>query len=405
MTKGMNNADKTLLFAAALFLFFLALHIEFKGNILADGLLFVAEAALVGGIADWFAVTAIFKKPLGFPYHTALLPRRRAEFIEATTVMLEQEFFSERKLIAHLKQFEVFSFILNFFKGETLKKEITGKISAEVETLKNTGKEYAFLYLKENFFSIIIKIFDELKNSGKDRLLLKKFALFAKNAVMEEKTRQIIYEAFVKYEEKKLEEVSAFFLNIIAKAVDAVNLDEASEIFQKKMASLFEELAKNEALQDKVLSFTREKIYYYLTAKEFAITCDNLKDEIFVALNIEKTIDDVMEKATSDNVGEFVSAEYARLLDLVGADAHLYGILEHLIYDIMARSALYAHTKMADIVNDAISALTDDELNKMVYEKVEGDLIWIRMNGSIVGSIVGAVIFIVSLVLQKGALN
>src|SRR3954452_23796128 len=47
-----------------------------------DGLLgFVnagAEASMVGAIADWFAVTALFKHPLGLPVpHTALIPRRK----------------------------------------------------------------------------------------------------------------------------------------------------------------------------------------------------------------------------------------------------------------------------------------------------------------------------------------
>src|SRR3954464_15077825 len=37
-----------------------------------------AEASMVGAIADWFAVTAIFKHPLGLPVpHTALIPRRK----------------------------------------------------------------------------------------------------------------------------------------------------------------------------------------------------------------------------------------------------------------------------------------------------------------------------------------
>ena len=36
-----------------------------------------AEASMVGAIADWFAVTALFKHPLGLPVpHTALIPRR-----------------------------------------------------------------------------------------------------------------------------------------------------------------------------------------------------------------------------------------------------------------------------------------------------------------------------------------
>ena len=39
-----------------------------------------AEASMVGAIADWFAVTALFRHPLGIPIpHTALIPRRKAD--------------------------------------------------------------------------------------------------------------------------------------------------------------------------------------------------------------------------------------------------------------------------------------------------------------------------------------
>src|SRR6185437_11115685 len=37
-----------------------------------------AEAAMVGGVADWFAVTALFRRPLGLPIpHTALIVERK----------------------------------------------------------------------------------------------------------------------------------------------------------------------------------------------------------------------------------------------------------------------------------------------------------------------------------------
>src|SRR5204863_2929541 len=39
-------------------------------------ILAIAEAGIVGGLADWFAVTAIFRRPLGLPIpHTGLIPR------------------------------------------------------------------------------------------------------------------------------------------------------------------------------------------------------------------------------------------------------------------------------------------------------------------------------------------
>ena len=37
-----------------------------------------AEAAMVGGVADWFAVTALFRQPMGLPIpHTAIIPARK----------------------------------------------------------------------------------------------------------------------------------------------------------------------------------------------------------------------------------------------------------------------------------------------------------------------------------------
>ena len=37
-----------------------------------------AEAAMVGGLADWFAVTALFRRPLGLPIpHTAIIPANK----------------------------------------------------------------------------------------------------------------------------------------------------------------------------------------------------------------------------------------------------------------------------------------------------------------------------------------
>jgi len=40
-----------------------------------------AEASMVGGVADWFAVTALFRHPLGLPIpHTALIVERKDQF-------------------------------------------------------------------------------------------------------------------------------------------------------------------------------------------------------------------------------------------------------------------------------------------------------------------------------------
>src|SRR4029077_20244219 len=48
------------------------------------------EAATVGALADWFAVTALFRHPLGLPIpHTAIIPTRRAKIVESIANIVE----------------------------------------------------------------------------------------------------------------------------------------------------------------------------------------------------------------------------------------------------------------------------------------------------------------------------
>ncbi len=59
------------------------------GHVVGRLVLAVAEAGVVGGLADWFAVTAIFRRPLGLPIpHTALIPRNWERMAERVGVMV-----------------------------------------------------------------------------------------------------------------------------------------------------------------------------------------------------------------------------------------------------------------------------------------------------------------------------
>src|SRR5262245_53624542 len=56
-----------------------------------------AEASMVGAIADWFAVTALFKHPLGLPIpHTALIPRRKDELGRGLEEFVGENFLQEQ---------------------------------------------------------------------------------------------------------------------------------------------------------------------------------------------------------------------------------------------------------------------------------------------------------------------
>lgn len=55
----------------------------------------MAEAGIVGGLADWFAVTALFRRPLGLPIpHTALIPSKKDQLGESLSTFVHTNFIS-----------------------------------------------------------------------------------------------------------------------------------------------------------------------------------------------------------------------------------------------------------------------------------------------------------------------
>ncbi|WP_022889476.1 DUF445 domain-containing protein [Agromyces italicus] len=94
-------ATSLLLVAAAVFAVSFALQDEFAwlGYVRA-----AAEGAMVGAIADWFAVTALFRHPLGIPIpHTAIIPKRKDEIGASLGAFVEHEFLSDEVVLGKLR--------------------------------------------------------------------------------------------------------------------------------------------------------------------------------------------------------------------------------------------------------------------------------------------------------------
>jgi uncharacterized membrane-anchored protein YjiN (DUF445 family) len=67
-----------------------------------------AEASLVGGLADWFAVTALFRRPLGLPIpHTAIIPTQKDRIGRVLGSFVEKHFLSRQVLSAKLSGLRV----------------------------------------------------------------------------------------------------------------------------------------------------------------------------------------------------------------------------------------------------------------------------------------------------------
>jgi uncharacterized membrane-anchored protein YjiN (DUF445 family) len=67
-----------------------------------------AEAAMVGGLADWFAVTALFRHPLGLPIpHTAIIPRNKDRIGETLAAFLRDNFLTPSVVARRMRSVDV----------------------------------------------------------------------------------------------------------------------------------------------------------------------------------------------------------------------------------------------------------------------------------------------------------
>ncbi|MET4595644.1 MULTISPECIES: DUF445 domain-containing protein [unclassified Sphingomonas] len=67
-----------------------------------------AEAAMVGGLADWFAVTALFRHPLGVPIpHTAIIPRNKDRIGDTLAVFLRDNFLLPAVISRRMRRLDV----------------------------------------------------------------------------------------------------------------------------------------------------------------------------------------------------------------------------------------------------------------------------------------------------------
>ena len=88
----------------------LAAAVYVAARLLADGrgwagyVQAMTEAAMVGGLADWFAVTALFRHPLGIPIpHTAIVVERKDQFVATLGAFIEESFLTPEVIVERVR--------------------------------------------------------------------------------------------------------------------------------------------------------------------------------------------------------------------------------------------------------------------------------------------------------------
>ena len=112
--KRTHIANYILVIAAIVLLLAYPVRDLFWGGLLTH----VAGAALIGGLADWYAVTALFRKPLGISFKTALLPNSKERIAEMARQMVEHEILTVPNMYNVLKHHPVLGTTLDYLRTE-----------------------------------------------------------------------------------------------------------------------------------------------------------------------------------------------------------------------------------------------------------------------------------------------
>jgi uncharacterized membrane-anchored protein YjiN (DUF445 family) len=101
-----------------------------------------AEAGMVGAIADWFAVTALFRHPLGLPIpHTAIIPTRKDAIGSSLSEFVATNFLSEEVIREKLSRFSIAAKLGGFLASPAGTARITAELATAVRGVSNVLKD------------------------------------------------------------------------------------------------------------------------------------------------------------------------------------------------------------------------------------------------------------------------
>lgn len=131
MGKRQTKASTVLLLSTAGLLASYPFHGTFAGGILTAGF----AAATVGGLADWFAVEALFRKPLGIPFRTAVISRNRQRIFQLLAETVQQELLLTENIRRHLADYDAIAALLRLLDEPASHRMLRGLLYRSVRDL------------------------------------------------------------------------------------------------------------------------------------------------------------------------------------------------------------------------------------------------------------------------------
>ena len=407
-----NLANKVLLLVFGLFVMAVILKYFHRSMFSVDLFFTVTTAALVGGIADWFAVTALFKKPLGFPWHTAIIPRHRDRVIIAITQVIEQDLLSVESIKKRLEQVHFVRLFVKWADSESGSRFLRVLLIRHSEALMSrtdapSVAQYGETLVKKGAGQVSItpyikKFADWLIESGKDRALLGEVIEELIYILENPNTRKTIYYYLESIKQEKTKSVLEKLVLWFGEQTDSINIVEAAEVLQTELLLMLNELRNPDHplrnwAHSKLAEFTDE----LENDLEQRAAIEAWKNEVLEKAELKEPLanlsHEIMKNASLRSDSPFIvylNDYLARYWDLFRTNSDLQDWLEHRIKEAVHRLIEREHHIIGKAVRQVLEALTNDDLSRFIEDKAGDDLQWIRINGSIVGGLVGLAAFL-----------
>ncbi|WP_459482229.1 DUF445 domain-containing protein [Clostridium saccharoperbutylacetonicum] len=430
--KNKKLANKILVFLFLGFGIITLFRIFILDNFTVRMLSFTIEAALVGGIADWFAVTALFNKPLGFPWHTAIIPKNRDKVIEAVSVMVESELLSPKFLEGKIKEIHIIDLLIAYIDKHDTKKSIAKLIAkygqeamGKINSNEIAGYIEAFFKnkIKSTKISPKLKMLVDwaIKNGEYDNFLEKiidGLIVFIKK----DSTREEIYNILNDVVQKRKSETNGLkqmLLELsldIAQGTNSLNLKDASISIQETLLQILINMKdKNDPMYIRLDEMLKENIKKMETDLVIINSIENWKEEIISKIQLREELQKLIDgtiKITANLPAEIDSyntewstANNAKIIKWLLIQVNRYWLnfkqdekikkwLEAYIKESIMKILNAEHHLVGTMVKETLNTFTNEALNEFIESKAGNDLHWIRINGSIVGAVVGVILYL-----------
>ncbi|MGM7722229.1 DUF445 domain-containing protein [Metabacillus sp. Hm71] len=379
--------------------------IPFDGSLWIDLLHGGFEAGLVGGLADWFAVTALFRHPLGLPIpHTALLPKNRKRMSNALVSILKNDWLSKESIQEKVKNIpfadKLMAMIEKQLQNDTFRKALIKLLKKMigyivVEKLTPFIKKHIIETLSNMEMGNVLQVIssqllkEEIDKKALDHMLKK-----ADHWLRQEQTSQRLGTVSMNVINKiEADGMLQFALKSIQSLLSEEKL---GQIVQNLLLSVVKSLQnEGEPNREALLLYFRKEIQGLNDNRELVEGAEKWKNQLLAKWQPDQTITESLRKI-QQKVLDFVDDEDFIDTYLIPLKNRLLSIIQennkdidHWIQKQITVFIENNHSQIGNLVQENLDKLDTETLIDMMENHIGKDLQWIRVNGAVCGFIIG----------------